>query len=81
MLRGSSTPPMVDDKTPKRRRRGTRRGRRGMKRVRGCTTRGGGDGPASGSASSHRLRSSHLVHPPVAPRDDNRVVIVPCGDE
>jgi hypothetical protein len=40
MLRGSSTPPMVDDKTPKRRRRGTRRGRRGMKKVRGCTTRG-----------------------------------------
>jgi hypothetical protein len=42
--------------------------------------RGGGDGSALGSASSHQLMSSHLVRPPVVPRDDNRVVIVPCGD-
>jgi hypothetical protein len=40
----------------------------------------GGNGSALGSASSHRLRSSHLVHLPVAPHDDNMVVIVPCGD-
>jgi hypothetical protein len=51
-----------------------------MRRVQRYTTRGGGDGSASGSASSHRLRSSHLVLPPVAPHDDNRVVIVPYGD-
>jgi hypothetical protein len=25
-------------------------------------------------------RRSHLIFPPIAPRDDNRVVIVPCGD-
>jgi hypothetical protein len=41
---------------------------------------GWGDKSASGSASPHRLRSSHLIHPPIAPRDDNRVVIIPCGD-
>jgi hypothetical protein len=41
----------------------------------------GGDGSASGSASPHRCRSSHLVHPPMAPHDYNNVVIVPCGDE
>jgi hypothetical protein len=51
-----------------------------MRRVRGCTTRGGGDGAASGSASSHRFESSHLIHPPIAPHDNNRVIIVPCGD-
>jgi hypothetical protein len=56
------------------------RRRRGTRRVQSCTMRGGGDRSASGSTSSHRLRSSHLVHPPVAPHDDNRVVIVPCGD-
>jgi hypothetical protein len=42
--------------------------------------KGWGDGSALGSASSHRLRSSHLILPPVAPHDDNRVVIVPYGD-
>jgi hypothetical protein len=36
-----------------------------------------GDRSASGSASSHRCRTSHLVRPPVAPHEDNRVVIVP----
>jgi hypothetical protein len=41
---------------------------------------GGGDRSASGSASTHRFRSSHLIRPPVVPHDDNRVVIVPCGD-
>jgi hypothetical protein len=41
----------------------------------------GGDGLAAGSASTHRFRRSHLVRPPIAPRDDNKVVIVPCGDE
>jgi hypothetical protein len=40
----------------------------------------GGDGSALGSASSRRYRTSHLVHPPVAPHEDNRVVIVPSGD-
>jgi hypothetical protein len=40
----------------------------------------GGDGSASGSTSSCRFRSSHLIHPPVAPCDDNRVLIVSSGD-
>jgi hypothetical protein len=40
----------------------------------------GGDKSASGFASSHQLRSSHLVCPPIAPHDDNRVVIVLCDD-
>jgi hypothetical protein len=48
--------------------------------VRGLRQEGGGDGSALGSASSHRFRSSHLIHPPVAPRDDNRVVIIPSRD-
>jgi hypothetical protein len=64
-------------------RRGTRRGRRGTsrgRRVQGCTMRGWGDGFALGSTSSHQLRSSHLVRPPVVLHDDDRVVIVPCGD-
>jgi hypothetical protein len=51
-------------------RRGCRAGRRG----------GGGDRLILGSASTHRFRSSHLVRPPIAPHDENRVVIVPCGD-
>jgi hypothetical protein len=40
----------------------------------------GGDGSTSGSASSRQYRTSHLVCPPVAPHEDNRVVIVPSGD-
>jgi hypothetical protein len=40
----------------------------------------GGDRSASGFTSSHQLRSSHLVCPPIAPHDDNRVVIVLCDD-
>jgi hypothetical protein len=51
-----------------------------VRMLRDWTTRGWGDGFASESASSHRFRSSHLVRPPVVPRDDNRVVIGPCGD-
>jgi hypothetical protein len=54
-----------------------RRGRRGRRRVRGCTIRGGGDGSTLGSASSDRFRSSHFVRSPVAPRDYNRFVIIP----
>jgi hypothetical protein len=60
-----------------------RRRRRGTRMVRGCTMRGwggGSDGSASGPASSHRVRTSHLVHPPVVPREGNRVVIVPSDD-
>jgi hypothetical protein len=38
--------------------------------VRGYMTRGGGDKLSLGSSSSRRFRSSHLVHPPIAPRDD-----------
>jgi hypothetical protein len=41
---------------------------------------GAGDGSTSGSASSRRYRTSHLVRPPVAPHEDNRVVIVPSDD-
>jgi hypothetical protein len=40
----------------------------------------GVDRSASGSVSSHRFRISHLICPPIVPRDDNRVVIIPCGD-
>jgi hypothetical protein len=39
-----------------------------------------GDGCASGSASSRQVRTSHLVRPPEATCEDNRVVIVPSGD-
>jgi hypothetical protein len=53
---------------------------RGKGRVRGRTTRGWGDESASGSASTHRFRSSQLVHPHIALHGDNRVVIIPCGD-
>jgi hypothetical protein len=60
--------------------RGMRRRRRGMTTGWGWTMRGWGDVSASRSASSYRFRSSHLVCPLVVPRDDNRVVIVPCGD-
>jgi hypothetical protein len=42
--------------------------------------RGGGDGSTSGSTYSHRLRSSHLIRPSIAPHDDNMVIIVPCGN-
>jgi hypothetical protein len=53
---------MVEDRTLRRRRRrrgrrkrrrGTRRGRRGTRTVQGWTMRGGGDGSALGSVSSH----------------------------
>jgi hypothetical protein len=52
---------MVEDRTLRRRRRrrgrrkrrGTRRGRRGTRMVWGWTMRGGGDGSALGSVSSH----------------------------
>jgi hypothetical protein len=71
MLQGLRTPSTVEDRTPRR---------RGTRRVWGCTTREWGDMSTLGSASSHRLRSSHLICPPVAPHDDNMVVIVPCGD-
>jgi hypothetical protein len=54
--------------------------RRDMRRVRGWMTMGWGDRSASGSASTHRFMSSHLISPPVAPREDNRIAIVPCGD-
>jgi hypothetical protein len=57
-----------------RRRKGTTGG--GALRGRG----GEGDGSTSGSASSHRYRTSHLVRPPVASHKDNRVVIAPSGD-
>jgi hypothetical protein len=60
---------------------GARGGGRGARGRCGAGQRGGGgDGSASGSTSSHRFRSSHLVRPPVVPCDDNRVVIIPCGD-
>jgi hypothetical protein len=67
-----------DRRTPRRRTR--RRGRRRMRRRRvwGKTMRGWGDKSTSGSASTRRFRSSHLVHPPIMPHDDNRVVIIPC---
>jgi hypothetical protein len=44
----------------------------------------GGDRCASGSTSTHRFWSSHLIpiHTSVLekPHGDNRVVIMPCGD-
>jgi hypothetical protein len=40
----------------------------------------GGDRSASGSISSRRYRTSYLIHPPVAPHEDNMAVIVPSGD-
>jgi hypothetical protein len=49
-------------------------------RCRAVQRGGGGDGSASGPASSCRVRTSHLIHPPVAPREENGVVIVPSGD-
>jgi hypothetical protein len=39
-----------------------------------------GDRSASGSASSCQYRTSHLICPPVAPHEDNRVIIVPSSD-
>jgi hypothetical protein len=39
-----------------------------------------GDGSASGSSSSCRVRTSHLVRPPVVSHEENRVVIVPSDD-
>jgi hypothetical protein len=44
-------------------------------------TRGWGHGSASGPASSHRVRTSHLIRPSVVPHEENRVVIVQSGDE
>jgi hypothetical protein len=73
----------MEDRTLRRkmrRRRGMRRGRRGTRMVRGCTTRGGSDGSTSGPASSCHVRTSHLVRPLVAPREENRVVIIPSSD-
>jgi hypothetical protein len=55
-------------------------GTRGTRMVRGCTARGWGDRSASEPPSSHRVRTSHLVHPPVAPHEENMVVIIPSGD-
>jgi hypothetical protein len=40
----------------------------------------GHDRSGSGPVSSRRVRTSHLVHPPIAPREENRVVIVPSSD-
>jgi hypothetical protein len=40
----------------------------------------GCDRSALGSASSCRYKTSHLVRPPVAPHEDNRVVNVPYDD-
>jgi hypothetical protein len=57
------------------RRRGTTKGRLGTMRMRWW-----GDRSTSGSASSRRYRTRHLVRPPIAPHEDNRVVIVPSGD-
>jgi hypothetical protein len=37
-------------------------------------------GSALGSASSCRYKTSHLVRPPVAPHEDNRVVNIPSDD-
>jgi hypothetical protein len=47
----------------------------------GLDDKGVGDNRyVSGFASTRQFRSSHLVHPPIAPREDNWFVIVPCGD-
>jgi hypothetical protein len=54
--------------------------RRGTRKVRAGQRWGGGDGSASGSASTHRFRRSHLIHPPIAPHVDNRVAIVHCDN-
>jgi hypothetical protein len=67
---------LTEDRTLRRR---TRR-RRGTRRVRGWTTRGGGDGSALGSTSTHLFRRIHLIRHPIAPCDDNKVVIIPCCD-
>jgi hypothetical protein len=49
--------------------------------VRGCTTRGwGGDGSTLGPTSSRWVRTNHPVRPPIAPREENRVAIVPFSD-
>jgi hypothetical protein len=69
-----------EDRTLRRRTRRRRRGRSGMRTVWGCMMRGWGDGSTSGPASSRRVRTSHLVRPPVAPHEENMVVIVPSGD-
>jgi hypothetical protein len=43
---------------------------------------GKGDGSAACSTSKHRwFRRSHVVTPPIVPQTDNRVVIIPCGDQ
>jgi hypothetical protein len=65
----------------RRRRRINTKRMRGTMRGRSTTRmRWWGDGSASGSASSGRYRTSHLVRPPVALHEDNRVLIVPSGD-
>jgi hypothetical protein len=45
-----------------------------------CMMRGWDDGSASGPACSHRVMTSHLVCPPVAPHEENRVAIIPSSD-
>jgi hypothetical protein len=67
----------MEDRTLRRKRM---RGRRGTRMVQGCTMRGGTDGSASGPASSCHVRTSHLLRPPIAPREENRVFIIPSGD-
>jgi hypothetical protein len=76
--------------TPRRRRTTTTRRRRargggggtgGAQGWCGAVRRGGGgDGSTSRPASSCRVRTSHLVRPPVAPHEENMVVIVSFGD-
>jgi hypothetical protein len=65
----------------RRRRRNTRRGGHYEGEVRHYEDEVvEGDRSASGSASSCQYRTSHLICPPVAPHEDNRVVIVPSSD-
>jgi hypothetical protein len=66
----------------RRRRRSITRRRRGMTKGMPDTTwmRWWGDVSASGSASSRRYSTSHLVRPPIVTHEDNRVVIIPSGD-
>jgi hypothetical protein len=40
----------------------------------------GSDGSALWSASSCRVRTSHLIHPPIAPHEENRIIIIPSCD-
>jgi hypothetical protein len=77
MLWGSRTPPTVRTRL----RGGGGCGGGGARGRCGVVRRGGGgDGSTLGFASSHQFSSSHLVRPPVVPRDGNRVVIIPSSD-